>query len=74
MMARIWPIEVSRDFRISEHPGQDGSKKERSRCLERKTLNEGSVGEYDEGLYKCVTKRIVSRELGNENVQDVTCM
>ena len=52
MMAKICPIDVSRDFKISEHPGHEGSKKERSKCLkglkgEREgKINEGSKIEW----------------------------
>ena len=46
MMAKICPIDVSRDFKISEHPGHEGSKKERSKCLK------GLKGERERGKNK----------------------
>ena len=48
MMARMWGMEVSRERRISPHPGQDGSKKARSSW--RQVRHSGaSTGGWDTG-------------------------
>ena len=52
MMAKICPIDVSRDFKISEHPGHEGSKKERSKCLKGLTGEKGGeINEDRKGIF-----------------------